>query len=193
VAEPEQVDAIVLGLGPGGEDVAGRLAEAGLAVVAIEERLVGGECPYWGCIPSKAMVRAADLLAEARRADGTAGDVAVVPRWAFVAGRVRELTDRWDDTVAVERLKGKGATFVRGRGRLVASDTVEAAGRRFRARRAVVVATGSSPVVPGWPARPSGPTARPSSATTRRARSWSWAAAPSASSWHRSTPATASR
>lgn len=62
-----QVDAAVIGLGPGGEDLAGRLADAGLDVVAIEKQLVGGECPYWGCIPSKAMIRAADALAEARR------------------------------------------------------------------------------------------------------------------------------
>ena len=64
----------MIGLGPGGEDVAGRLAEAGLDVVGVDERLVGGECPYWGCIPSKMMIRAAGLLAEARRVPQLAGD-----------------------------------------------------------------------------------------------------------------------
>src|SRR5215471_18584696 len=64
----EQVDVVVLGLGVGGEEVAGRLAEAGLSVAGIEHRLVGGECPYWGCIPSKMMIRAANLLTEGRRA-----------------------------------------------------------------------------------------------------------------------------
>jgi len=59
----EQVDVVVVGLGPGGEDLAGRLAEAGLHVVAIDAELVGGECPYWGCVPSKMMIRAANLLA----------------------------------------------------------------------------------------------------------------------------------
>ena len=68
-------DAVVVGLGPGGEEVAGKLAEAGLDVVGIEAELVGGECPYWGCIPSKMMVRAANLLAEGRRIPGTRRNV----------------------------------------------------------------------------------------------------------------------
>ncbi|MFD0513825.1 FAD-dependent oxidoreductase [Streptomyces aureus] len=63
----EQADVVVLGLGPGGEYVAGTLAEAGLDVVGIESELVGGECPYWGCVPSKMMIRAGNLLAEAGR------------------------------------------------------------------------------------------------------------------------------
>ncbi|MGH9083423.1 MAG: dihydrolipoyl dehydrogenase family protein [Acidimicrobiales bacterium] len=153
----KQVDAIVLGLGPGGEDVAGRLAQAGLSVVAVDERLVGGECPYWGCIPSKAMVRSAGLLAEARRVPGMAGTIDAVADWRPVAARVRELTDTWDDTVAVERLEGMGATFVRGRGRLASPDTVTVGDRRFRAGRAVVVATGAAasvPPVPGLAATP---------------------------------------
>ena len=71
-----EVDVVVIGLGPGGEDVAGRLADAGLAVAGVEARLVGGECPYWGCIPSKMMIRAANLLAEGRRIPGLAGQFA---------------------------------------------------------------------------------------------------------------------
>jgi len=69
----ENVDVVVIGMGLGGEDTAGSLAEAGLKVVGIEEILVGVECPYWGCVPSKMMIRAADLLAEARRIAGVAG------------------------------------------------------------------------------------------------------------------------
>ena len=61
-------DLIVIGLGPGGEEVAQRAAEAGLDVLGIDRRLVGGECPYWGCVPSKVMVRAGNSLAEAARA-----------------------------------------------------------------------------------------------------------------------------
>src|SRR5213592_4846348 len=80
-AMTERVDVIVLGMGPGGEDVAGRLAEAGLSVVGVEAKLVGGECPYWGCVPSKMMIRAAGLLAEARRVDGIAGHAEVWPDW----------------------------------------------------------------------------------------------------------------
>ena len=146
------VDVVVLGMGPGGEDVAGDLASAGLSVVGIDAGLVGGECPYWGCIPSKMMVRAADLLAEARRIPGAAGSSTVTPDWAPVAVRIRaEATDDWDDTVAVDRFVGKGGTFVRGRGRLVARDVVEVDGRRYQATRAVVVATGTSAAIPPIP------------------------------------------
>ena len=66
----QQADVVVIGLGVGGEEVAGRLAEAGLTVVGIEHTLVGGECPYWGCIPTKMMIRAGNALAEARRDPG---------------------------------------------------------------------------------------------------------------------------
>lgn len=144
------VDIIVIGLGPGGEDAAGRLAEAGLSVLGIDSHLVGGECPYWGCVPSKMMVRAADALAEARRVDGLAGAVGDVrPDWAPVACRIREeATDDWDDRVAVERFTDKGGTFVRGHGRLVSRTEVEVDGQRFEARRGIVVATGSDPAIP---------------------------------------------
>jgi pyruvate/2-oxoglutarate dehydrogenase complex dihydrolipoamide dehydrogenase (E3) component len=146
------VDVVVLGMGPGGEDVAGNLAAAGLSVVGIEAGLVGGECPYWGCIPSKMMIRAAHTLAEARRVPGLAGTSTVTPDWGPVAARIRaEATDDWDDTVAVDRFVGKGGTFVRGRGRLVAADVVEVDGRRYRATRAVVVATGTTAAVPPIP------------------------------------------
>ena len=73
MAQPELVDVVVVGLGVGGEEVAGRLAEAGLTVVGIERDLVGGECPYWGCVPSKMMIRGSTLIAETRRADPYAG------------------------------------------------------------------------------------------------------------------------
>jgi pyruvate/2-oxoglutarate dehydrogenase complex dihydrolipoamide dehydrogenase (E3) component len=148
----EQTDVIVLGLGIAGELVAGDLAEAGLAVTGIDAALVGGECPYWGCIPSKMMIRAANLLAEARRIPGMSGDVAVSPRWGEVAARIRdEATDDWDDQVAVERFEGKGGRFVRGAGRLVAPDAVEVSGRRFEARRGIVLATGTEPAIPPVP------------------------------------------
>src|SRR3954470_18156996 len=113
-------DVIVIGLGPGGEHVAGSLAERGLSVLGVDRGLVGGECPYWGCVPSKMMIRAADALAEARRVDGLAGHATVTPDWAPVAQRIRaEATDTWDDTVAADRFTGKGGRLVRGRGRIV--------------------------------------------------------------------------
>ena len=78
-------DVVVMGMGPGGETVAGSLADEGLSVLGIDRRLVGGECPYWGCNPTKMMVRAAGLLAEARRVDGMAGTAKVASDWAPVA------------------------------------------------------------------------------------------------------------
>jgi pyruvate/2-oxoglutarate dehydrogenase complex dihydrolipoamide dehydrogenase (E3) component len=156
--EPLSADVVVIGMGPGGEDVAGRLAEAGLDVVGVDRELVGGECPYWGCVPSKMMIRAADLLAEARRIPGLAGDATVRPDWAPVARRIREeATDDWDDRVAVERFEGKGGRFVRGEGRIVAPGRVAVGDRVVEARRGIVVATGTraaAPPIPGLDAVP---------------------------------------
>lgn len=150
--ESRECDVVVLGLGPGGEDVAGSLAERGLDVVGIEAELVGGECPYWGCVPSKMMIRAGNLIAESRRLAGIAGAATVQPDFTQVAKRIRaEATDTWDDQVAVDRFVGKGGTFVRGRGRFTAPHTVRVAGTDYRARRGVVVATGSQPVIPPIP------------------------------------------
>jgi pyruvate/2-oxoglutarate dehydrogenase complex dihydrolipoamide dehydrogenase (E3) component len=145
-------DLIVIGMGVGGEEVAGRTAEAGLDVLGIERKLVGGECPYWGCIPSKMMVRAADALGEAGRIPRLAGSASVAPSWAPVAKRVREdAAGGWDDQIAVERFEGKGGTFVRGNARIVAPREVEVDGRRFGARRGIVLATGTSPAAPPIP------------------------------------------
>jgi pyruvate/2-oxoglutarate dehydrogenase complex dihydrolipoamide dehydrogenase (E3) component len=145
----QQVDVVVIGLGPGGEEVAGRLAEAGLAVVGVERELVGGECPYWACVPSKMMIRGSSLLTEARRADPYAGRTTVEPDLGPVARRIREqATDTWDDTVAVDRFTGKGGRFARGSARLDGPGRVVVGDDTYVAGRAVVVATGSAPVVP---------------------------------------------
>jgi pyruvate/2-oxoglutarate dehydrogenase complex dihydrolipoamide dehydrogenase (E3) component len=142
-------DVVVVGLGPGGESVASTLAKAGLEVVGVDERLVGGECPYFGCIPSKMMVRAADLLAEGRRIPELAGASTVTADWSPVATRIRdEATDAWDDAVAVARLEKAGVTFVRGHARLTGSRTVEVDGRTFTAGKGVVLNTGTAPGVP---------------------------------------------
>ncbi|MCM0677189.1 FAD-dependent oxidoreductase [Micromonospora phytophila] len=149
MAEPEVVDVVVVGLGVGGEEVAGRLAEAGLSVVGIERDLVGGECPYWGCIPSKMMIRAANAIAEARRVDGLAGTAQVQPDWAPVAKRIREeATDNWDDRVAVERFTGRGGRFVRGDARLDGPGRVRVGEQVFQARHGIVFGTGTKPSVP---------------------------------------------
>jgi pyruvate/2-oxoglutarate dehydrogenase complex dihydrolipoamide dehydrogenase (E3) component len=144
-----EVDVVVLGLGVGGEEVGGKLAAAGLSVVGIERRLVGGECPYWGCIPSKMMIRGANALAEARRVDVLAGHAVVTPDWAPIAKRIRdEATDDWDDTVAVRRFTDKGGDFVRGSGRLTGPRTVEVDGVTYAARRGVVLNLGTSAAIP---------------------------------------------
>ncbi|SBT50431.1 dihydrolipoyl dehydrogenase family protein [Micromonospora auratinigra] len=149
MADPELVDVVVVGLGVGGEEVAGRLAEAGLTVVGIERDLTGGECPYWGCIPSKMMIRAANSLAEARRVNELAGSAEVRPDWAPVARRIREeATDTWDDTVAVDRFTGKGGRFVRGSGRLDGPGRVRVGDQVFQARYGIVLGTGTRPSVP---------------------------------------------
>lgn len=147
-----QVDVVVVGMGPGGEDVAGQLAEAGRVVVGIESHLVGGECPYYGCIPSKMIIRAADLLEEGRRINRMAGSATVVPDYTVVADRIRdEATDDWNDTVAVDRFVGKGGTFVRGRGVLDGAGRVVVGDDVYVASTAVVVATGTSPALPPVP------------------------------------------
>lgn len=145
----EQTDVVVVGLGVGGEMVGGRLARAGLSVVGIDSGLVGGECPYWGCVPSKMMLRAANLLAEARRVEGVAGSASVHPSWQPVADRLRAATGGWDDAAAVERFTDAGGSFVRGQGRLVGPGRVRVAGgAEYHASRAVVLATGATPVIP---------------------------------------------
>jgi pyruvate/2-oxoglutarate dehydrogenase complex dihydrolipoamide dehydrogenase (E3) component len=143
-------DVIVIGLGPGGEHVAGTLAERGLRVLGVDRRLVGGECPYWGCIPSKMMIRAADALAEARRVPDLAGSIGQVsPDWGHVHRRIRdEATDDWDDKVAVDRLVGKGATFVRGTGVITGSGRVAVDGTAYTATTGIVVNTGTTPAIP---------------------------------------------
>ncbi|MFD1826718.1 MULTISPECIES: dihydrolipoyl dehydrogenase family protein [Mumia] len=141
-------DVVILGTGPGGEAAAGALARAGLQVVAVEAALVGGECPYYGCIPSKTLLRSADLLADARRADEAAGEVSVVPEFALAYARVREITADWDDSAAVKRLQDQGVRLVRGRGTVVGSRRVRVDDRTFTARRGILLDVGTRPTVP---------------------------------------------
>jgi pyruvate/2-oxoglutarate dehydrogenase complex dihydrolipoamide dehydrogenase (E3) component len=150
----EDVDLVVIGQGPGAESLVLGAAEAGLSVVAVDKHLVGGECPYYGCVPTKMMVRAGDVLAEAGRVAGLAGEVTTTPSWSPVAERVAvQATDHWDDTVAVRRLEDAGVTALHGTGRLAGPGRVDVelpdgSTRSFTAGRGVVVNTGTRPAAP---------------------------------------------
>ena len=159
MGEPEHTDVVVIGMGPGGEYAAGALAEAGLHVTAVEERLVGGECPYFGCVPSKMMIRAGNLIAEAGRVPGMAGSATVTPDWSPVALRIREeATDYWDDKVAADRFIGKGGHLVRGHGTITgpgevtvsasSASSASDAPQVLRARKGIVINSGTAPAVP---------------------------------------------
>lgn len=148
-----EVDLIVIGTGPGGEALANRAASAGLEVVAVDKHLVGGECPYYGCIPTKIMVRAADALAESRRAGSLSGNVTLEPSWAPVAARVAEATADWDDTAAVERLEKAGAVVHHGTGHLdgrgkVVVTLADGSEVAYTTRRGVVLDPGTRPAEP---------------------------------------------
>jgi len=150
----DTVDLVVIGLGPGGESLASQAASAGLSVVAVDKHLVGGECPYYGCIPTKMMVRASDALAEAHRVNELAGESTVVPSWTPVATRIsQEATTDWDDTIAVERLQQAGATVHHGVGRLDGPGRVvvalpDGSEVSYSARRGVVLNPGTRPAEP---------------------------------------------
>jgi pyruvate/2-oxoglutarate dehydrogenase complex dihydrolipoamide dehydrogenase (E3) component len=141
-------DLVVLGLGVGGSEVALRAAEAGLKVLAVEQGLVGGECPYWGCIPSKAMTRAAQALGEVERAVDLAGSASAKPSWPVLAARVRQVSEHWEDSAAATRLQEAGVTLRRGSGRIVGTNEIDVDGDHYVGSKGLVVATGTQPALP---------------------------------------------
>lgn len=144
-----EADVVVIGVGTCGEDLSLQLLDAGLEVVGVEAALVGGECPYWACLPSKRMIRGGNLVAEVARARGVAGPVEAAPDWGVLAQQVRaEVTGDRDDTMAVERFGARGGTLVKGHGRLIGPREVAVGDEVFTARRGIVIATGSRPAIP---------------------------------------------
>lgn len=153
-------DVVVLGAGPAGEVAAGRLAEAGLDVVLVEPRLVGGECSFFGCMPSKALLRPAELLAETQRVPGVRELVRGEIDPQVVLDRRDEVIHELDDAAQMPWLEDRDIRLIRGHGRLAGERTVEifdgdgddARGTdRIVARRAVIVATGTRPSLPPIP------------------------------------------
>ncbi|WP_433202973.1 dihydrolipoyl dehydrogenase family protein [Dactylosporangium sp. CS-047395] len=148
--EERSFDVVVVGAGPGGEVAAGRLAEAGLDVAIVEDRLVGGECSFYACIPSKALLRPGELLAEVRRVPGVTEAVTGPLDSAAVLRRRDELIGNLDDAGQVPWLEERGIKLFRGRGRLDGEkrvvvgdgDTV------LVARKAVILAGGTVPAMP---------------------------------------------
>ena len=192
---------MVLGMGPGGEDVAGTLAEAGLSVVGIEARLLGGECPYWGCVPSKMMIRAADLLAEGTRIPGMSGTSTVASRLAARRpedpgrgdrqlgrqgrGRPVHRQGRHGSSAAVARLTGSRRDHRGDRG--AAAGDPRSRGDRDRDRHAAIDTADRR----SRRLRRTGPTVRRSRPRRYLDRSSSSAAARSARNSHRCSPGSA--
>jgi dihydrolipoamide dehydrogenase len=147
-------DAIILGAGPAGEVVAGKLADGGWKVAIVEKDLVGGECSYWACMPSKALLRPADVLGEARRVPGVpVGDDAELDPAAVLARRDQVIhkdgaADEPDDSGQMPWLEERGIDLYRGGGRFVGAGRVAVGAETLVASRAVIVATGSGAAMP---------------------------------------------
>jgi pyruvate/2-oxoglutarate dehydrogenase complex dihydrolipoamide dehydrogenase (E3) component len=140
----DRFDVIIIGMGVGGEAAAGRLLKAGRRVAVIEQELIGGECAYWACIPSKTLLRGPEARGEASRAPGVATPAI---DWPALRGYHDYMIRHLDDTAQVKDYEQAGATVIKGPARLAGPGRVEAAGQLLEAGH-VVIATGSEPARP---------------------------------------------
>ncbi|WP_405940051.1 NAD(P)/FAD-dependent oxidoreductase [Streptomyces sp. NBC_00726] len=155
-AEPVAYDVVVIGAGPVGENVADRARAAGLTTAVVESELIGGECSYWACMPSKALLRPVVARADARRVPGLSGAVQGPLDTAAVLAHRDAYASHWKDDGQAAWLDGIGADVFRGHGRLTGPKQVtvtapDGTGHRLTARHAVAVCTGSRAVVPRLP------------------------------------------
>ncbi len=148
----QEFDVVCLGGGVAGEAIAAGLRESGLTLAVVERELVGGECPYWGCIPSKTLLRSGETLSEADRARLLAASRV---EWAVdfpkVSKRVLWMARDLDDSRPAAAMEATGAKLFRGEGKLMDVRTIAVGGEQLVARRAVVIANGSTAAIPPIP------------------------------------------
>ena len=140
----DRFDAVVLGAGPGGRGAARKLAAAGMSVAAVERELVGGECPFWACIPSKTLLRPVEATGEIEHVAGLGRPER---DWAEIAAYRDYMNSSLDDSAKAKALADQGVAVVRGHGRIAGPGAVEVDGRRLEASH-IVVATGTTSAVP---------------------------------------------
>jgi pyruvate/2-oxoglutarate dehydrogenase complex dihydrolipoamide dehydrogenase (E3) component len=140
----ERYDVVIIGLGPGGEAAANRLLKACRRVALVERELIGGECGYWACIPSKTLLRPIEL---ARETAATPGITAAVLDWDAARAWRDDMIRNLDDTNQVAGYEEQGATVIRGRARLAGPGQVDVGGRKLACEH-ILIATGSAPVIP---------------------------------------------
>jgi pyruvate/2-oxoglutarate dehydrogenase complex dihydrolipoamide dehydrogenase (E3) component len=144
-------DVIVLGAGPAGEVCAGRLADNGLSVALVERELVGGECSFYACMPSKALLRGAQALAEARRVPGAAEAAGGELDVAAVLRRRDEVVHNLSDDAQMPWVQERGITLVRGQGAVAGEREIQVGDELLRARKAVILAPGTGAAIPPIP------------------------------------------
>jgi pyruvate/2-oxoglutarate dehydrogenase complex dihydrolipoamide dehydrogenase (E3) component/catechol 2,3-dioxygenase-like lactoylglutathione lyase family enzyme len=149
---PHEFDVVCLGGGVAGEAIAAGLRDSGLTLAVVERELVGGECPYWGCVPSKTLLRSGETLTEAGRGRALAASrVEWTVDFPKVATRVLWMARNLDDRRPAAAMEATGARLFRGEGRVTDLRTVEVGSEQLTARRAVVIANGSTAAVPPIP------------------------------------------